>query len=78
MVGKRLKTDDVDPWLPVLAGAIGYALLWGTIFHDDRRSTHLLHELSRFAAVVTFHRVGDLRADWSSGGRVTIMAARTG
>tara|TARA_Y100001954_G_C15674220_1_gene534313 strand:- start:239 stop:922 length:684 start_codon:yes stop_codon:yes gene_type:complete len=71
-----LRPDDVDPWLPILAGVIGYALLWGAIFSRREAGSFLptfFHELSHvFAAVCTFHRVGDLRAGWSSGGRVTI------
>ena len=71
-----LQPEMVDPWLPVLAGLIGYALLWGVVFKHRQTGSFLptfFHELSHaVVALCTFHRVGDLRAGWSSGGRVTI------
>ena len=71
-----LPPTAVEPWLPLVAGFLGYGLLWGILFKKRQTGSFLptfVHELSHaFAALCTFHGVGNLRAGWSSGGRITI------
>lgn len=71
-----LGADQINGLLPVFAGVLGYGLLWGMVFRRRQAGSFLptfFHELSHgFMALLTFHRVGGLRASWSNGGRVTI------
>ncbi len=71
-----LVSDRINVLLPVVAGLLGYGLLWGLIFRRRQAGSFLptfFHELTHgLVAIMTFHRVGGLRASWSSGGRLTI------
>jgi hypothetical protein len=71
-----LALTSEEDFLPVAAGVLGYGLLWAVLFRRRGAGSFLptfFHELTHgLFAVLTFHRVGGLRASWSSGGRIAI------
>jgi hypothetical protein len=71
-----LAMTSQEVFLPVVAGLLGYGLLWVVLFRRRGAGSFLptfFHELTHgLFAVLTFHRVGGLRASWSSGGRIAI------